>query len=242
MVWRVDVPTGPAQRRVSSTAAFTSDRSSRTRSSWRGSEPSAQTVRAIRSRGSCSPPDSINFVFAMISSRVMPSPPSSWRIIHESTDPSGSRSRRSITRSIASPSSALARSAGTCFSRSPSKFARPGIIPSFHRRMSSHGISSSPSMNCSERTDIGSQYSVNRSTSPRPANPSTSSCASLGIMPCVRSSTSRGRNGDSVMRRMRCWSGPSEPSMLRPIVRFRVDGSVWAVKISGVRSTYRTSS
>ena len=56
-------------------------------------------------------------------------------------------------------------------------------------------------------------------------------------MPCVRSSTSRGRNGDSVMRRMRSWSGPSEPSMLRPIVRFSVDGSVCAVKISGVRST-----
>ena len=97
-------------------------------------------------------------------------------------------------------------------------------------------------MNCSERTDMGSQYSVNRSTSPRSTNPSTNSWASLGIIPCVRSSTSRGRNGLSVMRRIRCWSGPSEPSMLCPIVRFSVDGSVSAVKISGVRSTWRTSS
>ena len=61
-------------------------------------------------------------------------------------------------------------------------------------------------------------------------------------MPCVRSSTSRGRNGISVIRLIRSWSGPSEPSMLRPIVRFSVDGSVSAVKSSGVRSTRRTSS
>ena len=63
--------------------------------------------------------------------------------------------------------------------------------------------SSSPSRKRSDRTDIGSQYSRNRSARPRAAKPSISSCASRGIMPCVRSSTSRGRKGVSTIRRIR---------------------------------------
>jgi hypothetical protein len=97
-------------------------------------------------------------------------------------------------------------------------------------------------MNRSDRTLMGSANARNRSTSPRPSKPSISSCASAGIMPFVRSSTSRGRNGGSTTRRIRCWSGPSEPSMFRPIVRFSVEGSVAAVNTSGERSTVRTSS
>ncbi len=97
-------------------------------------------------------------------------------------------------------------------------------------------------MNRSARTDIGSANSRNRSHSPLDPNPSISSCASFGIMPWVRSSTSRGRNGGSTTARIRRWSGPSEPSMLRPIVRFSVEGSVSAVKRSGSRQTVRTSS
>ena len=97
-------------------------------------------------------------------------------------------------------------------------------------------------MNRSDRTLIGSANSVNRSASPRASNPSISSFASAGIMPLVRSSTSRGRNGGSTTRRTRCWSGPSEPSMFTPIVRFSVEGSVAAVNTSGDRSTVRTSS
>ena len=92
-------------------------------------------------------------------------------------------------------------------------------------------------MNRSDRTDIGSQNSRNRSQSPRSANSSISSWASRGIMPRVRSSTSRGRKGGSTMSRMRRWSAPSEPSMFLPIVRLRVDGSVSAVNTFGVRST-----
>ena len=131
-------------------------------------------------------------------------------------DPAPARSPRRARRSRDRPAPA-------CSDRPRSSRDRASS-PWFHRRMSSHGTSSSPSMNRSDRTDIGSQYAVNRSTSPRSANPSTSSCASFGIIPCVRSSTSRGRKGASVIRRMRCWSGPSEPSMFVPIVRFRVDG------------------
>jgi hypothetical protein len=97
-------------------------------------------------------------------------------------------------------------------------------------------------MNRSDRTLIGSANSVNKSDSPRASNPSISSFASAGIIPLVRSSTSRGRNGGSTTRRIRCWSGPSEPSMLTPIVRFSVEGSVAAVNTSGDRSTVRTSS
>ncbi len=97
-------------------------------------------------------------------------------------------------------------------------------------------------MNRRARTDIGSANSRNRSHSPRASKPSISSCASLGIMPWVRSSTSRGRKGGSTMARIRRWSGPSDPSMLRPIVRFSVEGSVSAVKRSGSMQTVRTSS
>ena len=61
-------------------------------------------------------------------------------------------------------------------------------------------------------------------------------------MPCVRSSTSRGRNGVSVIARIHCCSGPSMPSMFTPIVRFSVEGSVAAVNVSGSRSTCLTSS
>ena len=50
----------------------------------------------------------------------------------------------------------------------------------------------------------GRRTRVKRSTSPRSANLSISSFASAGIIPCVRSSTSRGRNGASVIRRIRC--------------------------------------
>ena len=56
VVWRVAVPTGPAQRRVSSTAAFTSERSARTCSSCDGVREQAHSVSAITSRGSCRPP------------------------------------------------------------------------------------------------------------------------------------------------------------------------------------------
>ena len=61
-------------------------------------------------------------------------------------------------------------------------------------------------------------------------------------MPWVRSSTSRGRKGTSVIARTHCWSWPSMPSMFTPIVRFRVDGSVAAVKLSGSVATCFTSS
>ena len=77
-------------------------------------------------------------------------------------------------------------------------------MPWFQARRSSHATSSSPSRNRSDRTDIGSQNAVKRSTSPRSAKPSISSFASVGIIPRVRSSTSRGRNGASAIRRIRC--------------------------------------
>ena len=115
-------------------------------------------------------------------------------------------------------------------------------MPSFHRRMSCHGTSSSPSMNRSDRTLIGSPYSRNRSTSPRPAKPSISSPAEgrdhaqralLDIAWAER------RLHDA---RMRSWSGPSIPSMFTPIVRFSVEGSVAPVKVIGSMSTALTSS
>ena len=116
------------------------------------------------------------------------------------------------------------------------------MIPAFQRLRSSHGTSSSPSMNRRDRIDIGSANSRNRSASPRAANPSISSWASLGIMSPVRDSTARGRNGASTTRRSRSWSGPSDPSMFLPIVRLSVDGSVSPVNTSGVTSTWWTSS
>jgi hypothetical protein len=58
----------------------------------------------------------------------------------------------------------------------------------------------------------------------------------------VLDSTSRGRKGASTTRRMRSWSGPSEPSMFLPIVRLSVEGSVSAVNTSGVWSMCWTSS
>ena len=113
-------------------------------------------------------------------------PSSSWCSIHESTEPSGSEESRSSTSPIAACSAAAASSAGACFAGSPSKFASPGIRPSFQLRMSCHGTSSSPSMKQSERTLIGSAYSRNRSASPRSTSPSSSSSASRGIIPWVR--------------------------------------------------------
>ena len=97
-------------------------------------------------------------------------------------------------------------------------------------------------MKQSERTLIGSAYSRNRSASPRSTSPSSSSSASRGIMPWVRSSTSRGRNGTSVIDRIHRCSGPSMPSMFSPIVRFSVEGSVAAVNVSGSVATRFTSS
>ena len=143
---------------------------------------------------------------------------------------------------MAWPSAALASSAVACFEGSPSKFARPSIMPWFQRRMSSHATSSSPSMYWRDRTDIGSANSVKTSASPRSANPSISSWASFGIMPRVRAFTSRGRKGGSQIARIHCWCAPSDPSMFVPMVRFSVEGSVAPVKTSGVRSTARTSS
>ena len=96
------------------------------------------------------------------------------------------------------PARALAVSADACFSGSPSKLARPTIMPAFQRLRSSHGTSSSPSMKRSDRIDIGSASSG--TGRPRPA-PRTRRSARARAGGSCRRCAPRPRAGGTAPRR-----------------------------------------
>ena len=232
------VPTGPAHRSVSSTAAFTSERSARTSASCvgvRAERPHRErdhVPRLLQPTGEHQLRVRHDLLVGHpIAVLLVPEHPRQDRAVglvletiqHRSMAPR--RARRSPRRRA--PASR----------RSPSKFARPSIRPSFQARMSCHGdlveAEHEPQGSHAHRVAVRAEQV---GLTPVAVEPVDQLVRELGdhalrsILDVARAERRLDDRADPAL----C-SGPSDPSMFTPIVRLSVEGPVAAVNELGVQ-------